>query len=64
MAKQVLMFENRYQEVGWFAFNYVWPPALAFLTSICHCFVYCENLTIAPGLFDPEAPDEENTPEE
>ena len=54
MAKQVLMFENRYQEVGWFAFNYVWPPALAFLTTSFHCFIYCE--TIALGIFAAQAP--------
>ena len=47
LAKVVLKYSDLHEEAGWFAVNFIWPPALAFLTSTLHCYVYCESLTIA-----------------
>ena len=54
LAKQILKYSDPDEESGWFLLNYIWPPALAFITSTLHCYAYCESLMIAPEL-DSEA---------
>merc|ERR1712136_180374 len=45
LAKQLLEHTDHHEEAGWLAINYVWPPAVALVTSTCHCYVYYNLFT-------------------